>query len=81
VRGKDGTEYTIAEGWHTVVGALTLDGKDLRDVAVTLTATSDDGTRVYVPRKIDFTELAEGVGFHAQSWRAWPFLATVIAEC
>jgi ATP-dependent exoDNAse (exonuclease V) alpha subunit len=45
VRGKDGTEYTIAEGWHTVVGALTLDGKELRDVAVTLTATSDDGTR------------------------------------
>jgi hypothetical protein len=25
VRGKDGTEYTIAEGWHTVVAAVSLD--------------------------------------------------------
>jgi hypothetical protein len=54
-------EYVIAEGWHTVVGALTLDGKDLRDVAVTFEATSDDGTRVHVPRKFSFTDLDAGV--------------------
>jgi hypothetical protein len=61
VRGKDGTEYTIAEGWHTVVAAVSLDGDELRQVAVVCEATSDDGTRVHVPRKMDFSELAEGV--------------------
>jgi hypothetical protein len=58
---KTGKEYVIGEGWHTIVGAVTIDGDELRDVAVTFKATSDDGTRVHVPRKFSFTDLDAGV--------------------
>ena len=61
VRDKDGNEYTIAEGWHPVCAAVTLDGDELRHVGVVFAATSDDGVRVQVPRKFSFTDLDEGV--------------------
>ena len=61
VRGKDGVEYTIAEGWHSVVGAISIDGDELRQAGVVFEATSDDGVRVHVPRKMGLLELAEGV--------------------
>ena len=61
VRGKDGAEYTVAEGWHTIVAAVSLDGKDLRQAAVVFEATSDDGTKVHMPKMMGFSELDEGV--------------------
>ena len=61
VHGKDGNEYTIAEGWHNVIGKISLDGDTLNKAAVSFSAESDDGTKVRVPREMDLLELAEGV--------------------
>jgi flagellar biosynthesis GTPase FlhF len=61
VHGKDGNEYTIAEGWYNVIGKISLDGDTLNKAVVSFSAESDDGTKVRVPREMDLLELAEGV--------------------
>jgi hypothetical protein len=61
VKGNDRQEHTIPAGRHSIVGAVSLDGNDLRDAAIvydTGKVSPQTGKRIFIPEPLHIPELA-----------------------
>jgi hypothetical protein len=62
IKGNDKAEYTIPAGRHSIVGAVSLDGYELRDAAIvydTQRTAPETGKRIFIPEPFHVPELAE----------------------
>jgi hypothetical protein len=62
IKGNDKVEYTIPAGRHSIIGAVSLDGYELRDAAIvydTQRTAPETGKRVFIPEPLHLPQLAE----------------------
>jgi hypothetical protein len=61
IKGNDKVEYTIPAGRHSIIGAVSLDGYELRDAAIvydTQRVSPETGKRIFIPEPLHVPELA-----------------------
>jgi hypothetical protein len=61
IKGKDHVDYTVPAGKHSIVGAVSLDGYELRDAAIvydTGRTAPETGKRIFIPEPLHVPELA-----------------------